>query len=286
MSWSRDEAAKPSSLASEPAMKREFFHWPKYSLIVGVIVTSACRASSRVGVHDRAALSRAAACLAKSRLTAATTLASGTASPNEALPSPSRSARTSLAWKSSLVPNSDVSVRKKKFPGFFRTRPSGRWTSNGTAFSGSEPSDPGIEDHVELRQLLHAGHHALGLLVLGVGLAPGLLHATDEPGDLLAVLGQQLLVVERHALGQLVVAAALARQLGRGRLQIRRVIGQVALDRAEPGIPGRVGRPRAAARRRRRKPRAWRPPVRPPSRPRSCPSIFPSSRLLRCIRAA
>ena len=41
MSYSREVATKTRSSASPPAMKREFFHCPKYSLIVGVIVTSA-----------------------------------------------------------------------------------------------------------------------------------------------------------------------------------------------------------------------------------------------------
>ena len=142
MSCSREAAAKDCSSAFAPAMKRELFHWPKYSLIVGVIVTSACRASARSGSHARAALSSAFACAAKSRVKASTASASGTASPKPAFPSPSRSGSTPRAWKSGLVPNSDVSVRKKKLPGCSSTLPPGSFTSNGTAFSGSEASAP------------------------------------------------------------------------------------------------------------------------------------------------
>ena len=74
MSCRREEAAKDCSSAFAPAMKREFFHWPKYSLIVGVIVTSACSASARSGFHARAAASSAFAWAAKSRVTAKTSV--------------------------------------------------------------------------------------------------------------------------------------------------------------------------------------------------------------------
>ena len=123
-------------------MKRDCFHWPKYSLMVGVIVTSACSASARSGVHLRAAASSFSACAAKSRVKANSASASGSASPNATFPSPSRSGFTPGAWKSAFVPNSDVSVRKKKLPGCSSTLPPGSSTSNGTAFSGSEPSAP------------------------------------------------------------------------------------------------------------------------------------------------
>ena len=44
-------ATKPFSSALPPAMKREFFHASKYSDIVGVITTTAVKASSSVGCH-------------------------------------------------------------------------------------------------------------------------------------------------------------------------------------------------------------------------------------------
>ena len=49
---------------------------------------------------------------------------------------------TPAAWNSGFVPYSEVSVRKKKLPGCFNTLPPGSSTSNGTALSGSDASDP------------------------------------------------------------------------------------------------------------------------------------------------
>ena len=52
MSESREAATKPSSVASSPAMNREFFHASKYSLIVGVITVIAVSASDSVGSNS------------------------------------------------------------------------------------------------------------------------------------------------------------------------------------------------------------------------------------------
>jgi hypothetical protein len=57
MSCSREAATNAVSVARSPAMKREFFQASKYSDIVGVITTSAVRASLAVGCHSRAAAS-------------------------------------------------------------------------------------------------------------------------------------------------------------------------------------------------------------------------------------
>ena len=67
MSCSREAATNAFSLALSPATKREFFHASKYSDIVGVITTSAVKASSGVGFHCCAAASSSPEVFAKSR---------------------------------------------------------------------------------------------------------------------------------------------------------------------------------------------------------------------------
>ena len=45
MSESRETTLNASPFALSPSTKRETFHWPKYSLIVGTITTTAVNAS-------------------------------------------------------------------------------------------------------------------------------------------------------------------------------------------------------------------------------------------------
>ena len=66
MSESREVATKPSSSAPSPAMKREFFHASKYSLIVGVMITIEVSASDGVGSNSCASSSSSFACLSNS----------------------------------------------------------------------------------------------------------------------------------------------------------------------------------------------------------------------------
>jgi hypothetical protein len=89
-----------------------------------------------------AAASRSFALPAKSFAAATRKSASGTASPNETLPSPSRSGVTPLAAYCGSVPHSEVSISWKKLPGCSNVRPAGVLTVNGTAFSGSDLSLP------------------------------------------------------------------------------------------------------------------------------------------------
>ena len=104
MSERREVATKPSSVAFSPAMKREFFHASKYSLIVGVITVIAVKASDGVGSNAWASSSRLCAWLSNSAAAAAKMSASGTPSPKSTLPLPSTSPSTPLARKSGLVP--------------------------------------------------------------------------------------------------------------------------------------------------------------------------------------
>ena len=51
MSDRRETTLNESPFARSPSTKRETFHWPKYSLIVGTITTTAVNASDAVGFH-------------------------------------------------------------------------------------------------------------------------------------------------------------------------------------------------------------------------------------------
>jgi len=57
MSESRETTLNESEEARSPSTKREVFHWPKYSLIVGTITTTEVNASDGVGRHARPARS-------------------------------------------------------------------------------------------------------------------------------------------------------------------------------------------------------------------------------------
>ena len=57
MSESRETTLNDSELARSPSTKRDVFHWPKYSLIVGTITTTDVNASDGVGRQARAARS-------------------------------------------------------------------------------------------------------------------------------------------------------------------------------------------------------------------------------------
>ena len=53
MSERRETTLNASPYALSPSTKRDVFHWPKYSLIVGTITTTAVNASDAVGFHAR-----------------------------------------------------------------------------------------------------------------------------------------------------------------------------------------------------------------------------------------
>ena len=96
----------------------------------------------------------------------------------------------------------------------------------------------GVDDHVVVGERRGARDHALHLLVVRVGLAEVRLGLLDEGLDLVAVLLQQLLVVEVLRLGELVVLLrALVERVGVGGERLR-VVGQVGLDRLEAGLVG------------------------------------------------
>src|ERR1044071_5749987 len=97
MSCRREAATNTVSFDLLPATKRELFHASKYSEIVGVMTTSAVKASWVVGSHALADVSRSLALAAKSFAAATRKSASGTASPKSTVPLPSRSGVTPLA---------------------------------------------------------------------------------------------------------------------------------------------------------------------------------------------
>ena len=139
MSERRETTLNESPFALSPSTKRETFHWPKYSLIVGTITTTEVNASEAVGVQAFAERSSRPAWRTNSSADALKTFASGSTSPNSSRPSPSRSAFAPTY--SGRVPQSMPSVRLKRLPGLLRTVPVGSLRSNGTALAGSSFAD-------------------------------------------------------------------------------------------------------------------------------------------------
>ena len=100
----------------------------------------------------------------------------------------------------------------------------------------------GVDDHVVVGERRDAGDDALHLLVGRVGLDVGALELLDRGRDLLAVVLEQLRVVEVRRLGEVVVLLRVAlEQLGRGHQAIG-VLEQVVLDRRQIDVRGRGGR--------------------------------------------
>ena len=94
------------------------------------------------GVHFSPEACRSFAVCSKSTVAAWRKSASGSDSPKEISPSPSRSGFTPLAANLSSVPKIAVSVMKKKLPGCLYSLPAFVLIVNGTAFSGSLASPP------------------------------------------------------------------------------------------------------------------------------------------------
>ena len=92
MSESRETTLNESPFALSPGTKRDTFHWPKYSLIVGTITTTEVNASDAVGCQAFAGSIELGSveneCV---RGGGEDACASGSTSPNSTLPSPSRS---------------------------------------------------------------------------------------------------------------------------------------------------------------------------------------------------
>ena len=109
MSESREVAANACSVAASPETKREFFQLSKYSFIVGIMTTRAVKASASLGSQALAVVCSSLAYMSNACAEPSSTLASGSASPNSAVPSPSKSASTPFAVNSGLVPKRLVS---------------------------------------------------------------------------------------------------------------------------------------------------------------------------------
>ena len=138
MSDRRETTLNASALAASPATKRETFHWPKYSLIVGTITTMAVKASEAVGDQARPPCRAPSRTRRKSRWRPGA--GPGRAAPRRTRPFPSRSRSTGRPRAAAFfgsVPQRAPSVTLKRFPGCFRTVPSGSVRSKGAALSGS-----------------------------------------------------------------------------------------------------------------------------------------------------
>ena len=92
MSESRETTLNDSAVEPSPSTKRDSFHWPKYSLIVGTITTRAVNASDSDGSQASADVASSLAYLSNASAAARRNAASGSTSPKSSEPLPSRSA--------------------------------------------------------------------------------------------------------------------------------------------------------------------------------------------------
>ena len=81
MSESRETTLKDSAVELSPSTKRDSFHWPKYSLIVGTITTRAVKASDSDGSQASADVASSLAYLSNASAAARSNAASGSTSP-------------------------------------------------------------------------------------------------------------------------------------------------------------------------------------------------------------
>ncbi len=178
------------------------------------------------------------------------------------LPSPSRSGSTPLATNFGSVPKTEVSTSAKKLPGCLYFLPALVLSVERDRVLGVGAVGAGVDDHVVVGERRDAGDDALHLLVGRVGLDVRALELLDRRLDLLAVLLEQLRVVEVRRLREVVVLLRVAlEQLDRGDQAVG-VLEQVGLDRVEvaprrrrsasPSRPCRTYRRRRRSRRARR----------------------------------
>ena len=125
--------------------------------------------------------------LTKSVVAASRKSASGSASGNVTLPSPSRSGSTPLAGNFGSVPKTEVSTSAKKLPGCLNSLPAFGSRAERHGVLGVGPVGAGVDDHVVVGERRDAGDDALHLLVVRVGLDVGALELLDRGRDLLAV---------------------------------------------------------------------------------------------------
>ena len=190
MSLRREVATKPFSSALSPAMKREFFHAPKYSDIVGVITTTAVKASSSVGSHFLAAASSSLAYLANSVVAASRKSASGSASGNVDLAVAVEVGLDALGLELRLGAEDRGLDQREEVARLLELLAGLRREAERHGALGVRAVGAGVDDHVVVGELGHAGDDALHLLVGRVGLDVGVLELLDRGRDLVAVLAR------------------------------------------------------------------------------------------------
>ena len=204
MSESREVATKPCSSASSPAMKREFFHASKYSLIVGVMIVIAVKASDGVGSNAcgvRVQGVRLALELAQRR--------DVDVGVGDAL------AELDLAVAVGVLLDVGEQVgvgpvqrrlgEEEQVARLLQRLAVRQLEAERDGALGIGGVGAGVDVDVVLGEARHAGDDALHLLVGGVGRDEGVLRLGEQRADLVAVLLQQRVVVEVGRLGERVV---------------------------------------------------------------------------------
>ena len=184
MSERRETTLNDSPVAASPATKRESFHWPKYSLIVGTITTSAVKASDGAGCHALPASSSSVAYLSNVSLAARSRFGSGRTSPNSVVPSPSRSTGVP-AWPSVLGQRAPERAlgEVEEVPGLLQHGAvRERQVERDGALGILCGARAGVEDDVVLGERRRPGDDPLDALVVRVALDPGRLHLLRGAG--------------------------------------------------------------------------------------------------------
>ena len=190
MSLRREVATKPFSSALSPAMKREFFHAPKYSDIVGVITTTAVKASSSVGSHFLADSSSSFAYLTKSVAAASRKSASGQRLGEGHLAVAVEVGLDALGLELRLGAEDRGLDQREEVARLLVLLAGLGGEAERHGALGVRAVGAGVDDHVVVGELGHARDDALHLLVGRVGLDVVALQLLDRGRDLLAVLAR------------------------------------------------------------------------------------------------
>ena len=237
MSERRETTLNASLVAPPPATKRESFDWPKYSLIVGTITTTAVKASDALGCQASPAASRSAAYFTNVPAAAWRNGGSGRTSPNSTAPSPSTS--TGVPGRLSFRERAPERAlgQVEEVPGLLQHGAvrQGQVEGNG-ALGILGGARAGVDDDVVLGEGGRSGDDALGTLVGGVPLDPGRPHLREQRAHLVRAGRPQRGEVAVLLPGEVGV---LRRQLVELHGEGRKAVGVVAEESLDAGELGR-----------------------------------------------
>ena len=251
MSESRETTLNASLSAASPWTKRDSFHWPKYSLIVGTITTSDVNASDAVGSH-------ACASVSSSRRVALERLGRGRqdARVGQRLAELDRAVavEVGLHLRGQIragAPEHALGEVEEVARLLEHAAVGQLQVERHRALRILFLARARVEDDVVLGERRRPGDDSLDLLVVRVGLDPALLRVREDARDVLAMLLEQARVVVVDALGEGVVLLCERGELLGGARQLRGVVGEIALDAGEVVGVDRSARRLGGGRRRR-----------------------------------